>query len=297
MIIYPARCLLRTMVRAQTSADMKTATYNQGGNAMDFSVRVQTGHVRCAVLAIILPTLIVMIVVIGGCSSSSEPEPEPVVPGAFLASENQLYWSELTATGADRLIGTVRTDTGAVLALTDIAQAPDGALFAVSRSQLYSVDRETAVASPVGPGLPDRTNALCFNAAGDLYAASGAGGALYRVDRTTGSVTMITYGSSLLSSGDLVFTPDGVLLSTVVRTGDSLDTLVAISLANGVATVIRSDLPNQMYGLCMVHGAVYGAAAGNGNDLGLYLINHRNGSFVRIRTLRFAPVGAKASND
>lgn len=215
------------------------------------------------------------------------------MPGAFLVSESQfasqLYWSELTALGIDRLIGTVHTSSGTALAVTDIALAPDGALFAVTESQLFSVDRESAVASPVGSGLPDRTNALGFDVAGRLYAASAATGAFYRVDRVTGSITLITYGSILVSSGDPVFAPNRALLTTVKRTQDPFDTLVAIDPDNGVPTVVRTNLPDKMHGLCAADGFVYGAAA---SDNGLYLINYRNGVYKRIRTSAFPPAGA-----
>lgn len=234
-----------------------------------------------------LGLLLATVAIVSGCDPISEPE--PVLPGAFLASANRLYWSELTAEGTDILIGDVRTSSGAALELTDIAQAPDGALFAVTRSQLYSVDRETAIASPVGPSLPDHTNALGFNAAGELYAASSASGALYRVDRVTGSVTPITCGSSLISRGDLVFARNGVLLATVYRAGDSFDTLAAIDPDNGAPIVVWSNLPSQMQGLCLVQGFVYGVTA---SDQGLYLINHLNGAYKRIRTLAFSPSGA-----
>lgn len=246
-----------------------------------------------------LGLLLATVAIVGGCDPISEPE--PVLPGAFLASAkgigvgSKLYWSELTAEGTDTLIGEVRTSTGTALELTDIALAPDGALFAVTRSQLYSVDRETAVASPVGPGLPDYTGALCFDEAGDLYAASSASGALYRVDRVTGSVTPITCGSSLISSGDLVFARNGVLLATVHRTGDSFDTLAAIDPDNGAPTVVWSNLPPQVQGLCLVQGFVYGATEEgtvSEDKGGLYLINHLNGAYKRIRTLAFRPSGA-----
>jgi hypothetical protein len=234
-----------------------------------------------------LGLLIATFVIVSGCNSPSEPE--PVMPGAFLASAGTLYWSELTAEGTDRLIGPFRTSSGTALVVTDIALAPDGALFAVTRSQLYSVDRETAVATPVGSSLPDETSALCFDAAGELYAASAASGALYRVGRVTGNVTPITYGSSFLSNGDLVFARNGALLATVKRTGDAFDTLAAISPDNGVPTVVRSYLPDKMQGLCMVQGFIYGAAA---YDRGLYSINHLNGAYKLIRRLAFEPSGA-----
>lgn len=253
------------------------------------TARIQRGRERRASRVVVtnLGLLMATIVIVGGCNSSSEPE--PAMPGAFLASAGRLYWSELTADGTDRLIGEVRTGSGTALVLTDIALAPDGALFAVTSSQLYRIDSETAVATPVGPNLPDHTNALCFNAAGELYAASESSGALYRVDCSTGGVTPITCGSSLLPSGDLLFARNGALLATVKRTGDTFDTLAAINPDNGVPTIVRSNLPDRMQGLCMVQGFVYGAVASN---QGLYLINHLDGSYKWIRSLEFVPSGA-----
>lgn len=264
---------------------------------MILTPQIQSGRALRASLVVMtnLGLLIATFVIVSGCNSPSEPEPEPVMPGAFLASAGTLYWSELTAEGTDRPIGQFRTSSGTALVITDIAPAPDGALFAVTRSQLYSVDRETAVATPVGSSLPDQTSALCFDTAGGLYAASAANGALYRVDRVTGSVTPITYGSSYLSNGDLVFARNGVLLATVKRTGDDFDTLVAINPDNGVPTVVRSYLPDKMQGLCMVQGSIYGTAAsdpGTSSHRGLYSINHLNGAYTLIRKLAFDPSGA-----
>lgn len=243
--------------------------------------------------AFAVPLVIMVIGIIGGCSSSTKPE--PVVPGAHMVSENHLYWSELTATGTDRLIGRIQTADGTPVSVTDIARAPDGRLYAVSFSQLYSINSETAIATPIGSGLPDRTNALGFNGAGELFAATANTGTLYRIDPATGGVTPLgTYGASWRSSGDLVFRPDGVLLATIARQGDAQDALATISVTTGAATVMRSDLPSRMYGMCVVDGVVYGATDA---DRGLYIINPSTGAFARVRTISFAAFGSKGARN
>ncbi len=248
--------------------------------------------IRRAARAVLVSLATMTIIFVGGCESPTAPE--PVVPGTYMVSESHLYWSQTTADGVDRLIGAIRTADGAVIAVTDLATAPDGSLFAVSRSQLYRINAGTAVATPIGAGLPDRTNALCFNAASELFAATASTGTLYRIDLASGGFTPIgSYGSSWLSSGDLVFRSDGILLATMAHPGDNYDALATVNQATGAATVVRQDLPNQMYGLRLLDGVIYGCAAA---DRGLYVINGTTGAFVRVRTLSFAPYGSKSSD-
>ncbi|WP_298981845.1 cadherin domain-containing protein [uncultured Roseibium sp.] len=149
------------------------------------------------------------------------------------------------ADGSDAVIGS----TG-VGPLTDIALDPDGNLYGVSFSQLYSVDPQTGAATQISTSsFPSSVNALEFGPDGTLYAAGGSGD-LYTIDADTGVATLIgnmDYGSA----GDLAFAGGSLYLAT--STGD----VVEIDPATGDTVSVVTTLPStSAFGLV-------GDAAGN----------------------------------
>ena len=95
------------------------------------------------------------------------------------------------ATGNATLVG----NSGA--ALTDIAFDPNGNLFGISFSSLYSINTSTGAASLIGSGFPASMNALTFSSTGTLYGAATGSNGFYTINPTTGAATLVgNIGSS-----------------------------------------------------------------------------------------------------
>lgn len=112
------------------------------------------------------------------------------------------------------------------LAFEDIAFMPDGALYGTRYNDsgftgLYRIDVTTAAATLVQEfNQPDfGQTALVGGADGDLYSA--IGGRLTRLDLDTMTPTLLVNGlpNGLNASGDLAFTPDGLLHLTAHQPG------------------------------------------------------------------------------
>ncbi len=151
-------------------------------------------------------------------------------------------------TGAQEVIG----DLGVVL--SDIAFDPNGQLFGVDPSGLWSVDPKTAQTTFVGGANFTGTsmNALVFDSRGVLYAA-GRDNTLYTIDPTTGEAT--SQGDiGFSSAGDLAFDASGRLFMS--STGNSLVEINQTTGAGreigpfGFAKVLglARDQNNTMYG-------------------------------------------------
>lgn len=148
--------------------------------------------------------------------------------------------------------------------VTDIAMTPDLALLAVTFERLLRVDPLSGQATAVGTslGFPD-VNALAADRDGRVFAATYSGD-LLTVDVRTGSGSRIgPYGSGLLSSGDLAFSPDGILLATAKMGSTPTDVLVRVDPATGAASVIGDTAFPDIFGLSFgSDGRLYGTAYG-----------------------------------
>ena len=80
---------------------------------------------------------------------------------------SDLYTVQIGANGVDTPIGQIRTAAGLALNITDIASLPDASLVGITFSQLYSIDRQTAIATlPVA--IAGACNGLAEDASGYL---------------------------------------------------------------------------------------------------------------------------------
>ncbi|WFE87585.1 cadherin domain-containing protein [Roseibium porphyridii] len=136
------------------------------------------------------------------------------------------------ADGSDAVIGS----TG-VGPLTDIALDPDGNLYGVSFSHLYSVDPQTGAATQISTSFfPSSINALEFGPDGTLYAAGGSG-ELFTIDADTGVATLVG-DMDYSSAGDLAFAGGSLYLAT--STGDVVEVDPATGDTVGVVTTLPS---------------------------------------------------------
>lgn len=147
--------------------------------------------------------------------------------------------------------------------ITDLAVTPNGALYAVSFTSLYSVNKTTGKATYVAGVSGSGNNALTFLPGGDLLAADSSGD-LKKLSPSSGTVTPVgNFGAGLSSSGDLVAVASGTLYgvsSTAAGGGDASgnNLLIRVDAASGAATVVGPIGYGSVWGLAYVNATVIG---------------------------------------
>lgn len=226
----------------------------------------------------------------GGSPSDNKPAtPAADAPKAYFVSNSTLYLSQLSSDGSDTAIGTVKLADNTPISLTDIATTAQGQLYGNSFTQLYTIDKSTAIATPIGANTLTSINALAFDANGNLFGASSLNGSFYSINKNDGKATIIgLYGSSWISSGDLAFDSTGVLWASVQAPADINDRLATVNISSGIATQKFNNLPLNIWGLTFTNNTLY--AASNATN-SLYSINLNTGVATLIRPLSFPPYG------
>lgn len=119
-------------------------------------------------------------------------------------------------------LGTVDVATGSVeligsmgVVMTDIAFDPDGDLFGLSFTGLYSINAASGAATFIGNHGIAGGNALVFGAGGTLYAAGSSTG-LYSLNTLTGAGTLLG-GMGFASAGDLAFNGGNLYLAATTN--------------------------------------------------------------------------------
>lgn len=149
------------------------------------------------------------------------------------------------ATGVVDVIGSMGTS------MTDIAFDPNGYLFGISFSGLYSINPTTAATSFIGNHSVSGGNALVFSPNGTLYGAGYSTSSLFKIDPSTGASTNLG-NMGFNSGGDLAFKNGHLYLAS---TGNQL---VDVNLSNLSETVAIGG-----FGV----SNVFGLATGNDNIL------------------------------
>lgn len=133
---------------------------------------------------------------------------------------------------ASGVLGTVDTGTGAVdvigsmgAVMTDIAFDPDGNLFGITFSSLFSINPLTAASTFIGNHSVPGGNALVFGTNGTLYAAGFSSTSLYTINPASGASTNLG-NMGFTSGGDLAFVGDDFYLA------DGGSNLVSVDLSN-----------------------------------------------------------------
>jgi hypothetical protein len=161
-------------------------------------------------------------------------------------------------------IGTVNSTNGAVtlignsgVVLTDIAFNPQGQLFGITFTSLYSINTSTGAASLIGNlgGGAGGMNGLVCDSDGTFYAVSAATNELYRVDTATGNATAVSAALPAASAGDLAF--EGAFLYMA----DSNGNLDRISISGDTASVVGPIGFSNVSGLATgPNGILYGVS-------------------------------------
>lgn len=219
------------------------------------------------------------------------------IGGTLLGSlpPSDLYTVGTSPIGTDRLIGRVRTAAGFQPAITDLAPAPDGQLWAVSFERLYTIDILSATATDKGAlGISD-VNALAADTRGNLFGAT-LSGSLVSIDPASGAARTIgPLGNGLVSWGDLAFAPDGRLFAALHSGGQGV--LATIDISTGQASLVNPGTPignGNVWGLAFVGDRLFGLttdAIGRGSLLDIDPIS---GLGTFIRALGFNAGGAGA---
>jgi hypothetical protein len=209
---------------------------------------------------------------------------------------SDLYTVEIAVNGVDTRIGQIRTSTGVLPTITDIALLPNGSLVGVSYTDFYSIDRQSGLANLLGPVGRSDVHGLAASVGGLLYAGT-SGGELLRQDAQGGWVSIGFFGGGLGTSGDLAFAPNGTLYGTL-RTSSGVNVLASIDASTGVATVLSpaSGLGfGNVWGLSFVGSDLYGLTTdpiGPGTTGQLIRIDLGTGVATSIRPLMFGAGGA-----
>jgi hypothetical protein len=122
-------------------------------------------------------------------------------------------------TGAVNLIGSMGT------VMTDIAFDPNGHLYGISFSGLYSINPQTAAASFIGNHSISGGNALVFASDGTLYGAGNSTSSLFTINPITGASTNLG-NTGFASGGDLAFSNGHLYLASTANQ------LVDVNLTN-----------------------------------------------------------------
>jgi len=138
---------------------------------------------------------------------------------------------------------------------------PGGATFGTNDNVLIEIDPASGAVTPIGTIDPGGDfNALVGEGPSTLIGATTTG-EVWRLNPDALQATRLgSFGSGLDSSGDLAFSPSGILFGSATAGG--ADRLVRVNLSNGRASTVGSLLYEGVHGLAFhpVSGALLGLA-------------------------------------
>jgi|GEM_PF-1953096 len=150
--------------------------------------------------------------------------------------------------------------------MTDIAVTPAGALYGISFSSLYAIDKTSGKATYIAAVSGSGNNGLTFLPNGTLLAADGSGD-VKRIDPTSGAVTSLgNFGNGLSSSGDLVAV-NGVMYGISSTSAGGSDAsqnnvLMTVDVTTGKATIVGPIGFGNVWGLGYVNKRVIALTTG-----------------------------------
>jgi pimeloyl-ACP methyl ester carboxylesterase len=216
--------------------------------------------------------------------------------GLLASGPSDLWIVPPYALSSDSLVARLRTTSGEMPVITDLARAANGQYWAMSFDDLYRLDTSSGILTYAGtlPSALSDANSMSFDAVGNMYVAT-INGIVARINLSAMQPDWIgSYGNSFIASGDLAFSADGRLFAAA-RDSKGDDYLVTVDLTSGTATPV-SDRPvgwGNVWGLTFVDGVLYGLTSSTGSKPGTLLqIDHASGEGSWIRNLAFDAFGA-----
>jgi len=172
----------------------------------------------------------------------------------YQVDPNTLQESHLCTFG-----GALTSSTADVV--TDIAVTPDGTLYAITETALYTVNPSSCAATKVSTLSQAGTRwvGLTFTAGNTLLAADGSGN-VATIDTSTGTITPSgSFGGGLVCSGDIVAINDANQTVYASANGTSgNDKLVTLNPTTGAASVVGNIGYSSVFGLGFWAGKLYG---------------------------------------
>ncbi len=165
--------------------------------------------------------------------------------------------------------------------LSDLAINPkNDAAYAISFTNLYSINLSTGKATDIGPLYASGMNALAFSRSGTLYAMSTYSSNLYTVNLSTGQASVL-FDTGYIAAGDIAFDSEGALFLTTAAD------LVKVDLPADTATVVGATGVHHLFGLAIDDdGNLY---AGQGSNEGptavMYHLDKTTGHATEIGTI------------
>jgi predicted small lipoprotein YifL len=167
--------------------------------------------------------------------------------------------------------------TAAEDVITDLAVAPDGTIWVVSETAIYTASTTDGHVTMVGSlaACGSRGVALTFTPSGKLYTGDFKG-AICEIDTTQSPPVVrspVTLSDGMALSGDLVAVGDGTVFGTVYKVADmpgkasNLSNILAtIDLTTGNVTQLGPSGYPKLFGVSFAHGKVIGFTHdGSGN--------------------------------
>ncbi|MBX4195488.1 hypothetical protein KW796_00825 [Candidatus Parcubacteria bacterium] len=213
--------------------------------------------------------------------------------GGLTSGPSDLWSVSPLSDGADTKIARLKNKSGSEPAITDLAEHPDGSLWAVSYDSLYRVNRETGIIEGVFK-FDSPMNAMTFDTKGRIYAASTDGKIVGLEISPLRIFFRGEFGPTLHSSGDLAFSPGGILYA-VVEDDRSQSALATVDLENGRIKLVSAATIGftNAWGISFVGNVLYGLTSDPVSSFGkLITIDVATGKGTLVRGLGFNAFGA-----
>lgn len=186
------------------------------------------------------------------------PAPSPVDGTIWANSPTTLYRVD-PSTFAVTTVGKFSTTES----ITDLALTPNGVLYAVSFTKIYTVNQANAVVTPIINLSGTGNDGMTFLPSGELIAGD-SNGDVTRINPATGSATKIgNYGNGLKTAGDLVAVADGTMYATSAASPGGADAtsnnvLIQVNPQTGAAVPIGPTGFANVWGIAFSNKHVIG---------------------------------------
>jgi len=153
--------------------------------------------------------------------------------------------------------------------MTDLAVAPDGTIYVISETELYTANPGTGQATAVGSLSTCGADMVALTTLPDGTLWTGDfKGALCQIDLTTSPPTVkpaVTMGNAMALTGDFAAVSNGTVFGTAYRLDDGAGSgtqannlLVTLDVVTGAVTTIGSTGFPELYGVAFAQGKVFG---------------------------------------
>lgn len=186
------------------------------------------------------------------------PDAAPVAQNMFVHSPDTLY--RIDDQSFDLvLIGPFGLDEEELM--TDLAVTPDGNIYGISRTNLYSIDADTGAASHIAEVSSAANVGMTFLDDGTLLATDDTGG-VRQIDPASGEVTEVGhFGELYATAGDLVGVFGGAMfaISDKGPEGDEQDNnlLLTVDPETGTGFPVGQIGYNRVFGCAVANGKIY----------------------------------------